>query len=212
MSARDWSTIGAGPSLPRWIRWAIPPLLIPLAAVAWIATHWDRIPLRYATHFGADGRPDGWTTRTSLHVYGVPIFAEGLAGLLVALVVCTWYGSRRPAAASPMEKIPLAVAYLLSVVFTAVGLAPVAQVPVWPLAAASPLLALAMIVYAVRAQGQPDDAGAAAPDPQEPALFVRARVGYSYTLNMANRWSYAFVIGLFGGIALLTGFLIWSQR
>jgi hypothetical protein len=29
---------------------------------------------------------------------------------------------------------------------------------------------------------------------------------------MANRWSYAFVIGLFGGIALLTGFLIWSQR
>ena len=84
MSARDWSAIGAGASLPRWMRWAIPPLLIPLAAMAWIATSWDRIPLRYATHFGSGGRPDGWTTRTPLHVFGILIFAEGLAALLVA--------------------------------------------------------------------------------------------------------------------------------
>src|ERR1019366_7975760 len=116
MSARDWSTIGVGASLPRWIRWAIRPLLIPLAAMAWIATNWDRIPLRYATHFGSGGRPDGWATRPPLHVFGILIFAEGLAALLVALVLGIWWGSRRSAVRSPMEKIPLVVAYPLSVV------------------------------------------------------------------------------------------------
>jgi len=197
MSARDWSTIGASARLPRWIPWAIPPLVIPPAAIAWIAAHWDRIPLRYATHFGSGGRPDGWTTRTPLHVYGVLIFAEGLAAILVGLVLAVWYGSRRPGQSSPLEKIPLAVLI--------------------------PLLALGGIVNVIRAQSEPDDIPDDTPNecwslsgvyynPKDPALFVRARVGYGYTFNMANRWSYGLLIGLFGGIGLLVAFPIWSMR
>jgi hypothetical protein len=57
------------------------------------------------------------------------IFAEGLATLLVGMMLAIWYGSRRPTFQSPMEKIPLALAYLLSIVFTGVGLSAVANIP-----------------------------------------------------------------------------------
>jgi hypothetical protein len=214
MSSRDWSTIGAHAALPRWVRWAIPPLLIPLAGIAWLILRWNDIPLRY-------GHPP--MARTPLHVFGFPIFAEGLATLLVGMVLAIWYGSRRPATQSPMEKIPLVMAYLLSLVFTATGLAPVAGIPAWLVAAFVPLAALATIVYVARHQGDPDDVPDTTPDecwsfagiyrnPTDPSLFVRARVGYGYTFNMANPWAYRIMIGFFAGIALLVGFLIWALR
>ena len=161
--------------------------------------------------------------RTPLHVFGLPIFAEGLAAVLVGMVLAMWYGSRRPAAQSPMEKVPLAMAYLLSIVFTAAGLSPVANIPAWLVAAFVPLAALTAIVYVVRHLGDPDDAPDTTPDecwsfagvyrnPNDPSLFVRARVGYGYTFNMANPWAYRIMLGFFAGVALLVGFLIWALR
>jgi hypothetical protein len=120
MSSRDWSAVGAGVELPRSSPWAILPPLIPLAGIAWLAARWDRIPLRF-------GNP--LMTRTPLHVFRLLIFAEGLGALMVGLTLATWYGSRRPASLSPMEKIPLAGSYLLSVAFTALGLATVGEYP-----------------------------------------------------------------------------------
>ena len=168
-------------------------------------------------------RPTGWTTRTPLHVFGFEIFAEGLAALLVGLAVGIWYGSRRPSASSPMEKIPLAMAYLMSLIFTAVGLVPVMQLPIWLLATVIPTLVLGTIVYVVRAQG---NAGGAAKDtpaecwtmgcfynnPKDPSLFVPAQMGNGYTFNMANPWGRRLIAGLFLGIGLLTAFLIWSLQ
>ena len=143
MSSRDWNAIGAGPEWPRWLRWAILPPLIPLGDMVWLAAHWDQIPLRF-------GRP--LVARTPLHVFAFPIFAFSLVLLIVGLMLAIWYGSRRPANPSPMEKIPLAVAYLLSVVFTAISLSPVTKIPNWAIAALVPLGALATIVYVVKAQ------------------------------------------------------------
>ena len=214
MSSRDWSTIGAHAALPRWVRWAIPPLLIPLAGIAWLILRWNDIPLRF-------GHP--LVIRTPLHVFGFVIFAEGLATLLVGMMLAIWYGSIRSTFQSPMEKIPLALAYLLSIVFTGVGLSAVANIPAWLVAAFVPVAALATIVYIVRHQGDPDDVPDTTPDecwsfagvyrnPNGPSLLVRARLGYGYTFNMANRWAYRIMIGFFAGIALLVGFLIWALQ
>ena len=214
MSSRDWSTIGAHAALPRWVRWAIPPLLIPLAGIAWLILRWNDIPLRY-------GHP--LVTRTPLHVFGFVIFAEGLATLLVGMVLAIWYGTLRPTFQSPMEKIPLAMAYLLSLVFTATGLSPVANIPAWLIASFVPLGVLSILVYIARHLGDPDDAPDTTPDeywslagvyrnPNDPSLFVRARIGYGYTFNLANPWAYRIAIGFFGGVALLVGFLIWALR
>src|ERR1017187_7494354 len=214
MSSRDWSTIGAHAALPRWVRWAIPPLLIPLAGIAWLILRWNDIPLRF-------GHP--LVIRTPLHVFGFVIFAEGLATLLVGMMLAIWYGSIRSTFQSPMEKIPLALAYLLSIVFTGVGLSAVANIPAWLVAAFVPVAALATIVYIVRHQGDPDDVPDTTPDecwsfagvyrnPNDPSLLVRARLGYGYTFNMANRWAYRIMIGFFAAIALLVGFLIWALQ
>jgi hypothetical protein len=214
MSSRDWNTIGVEATIPRWIRWAIPPLVIPLTGIAWLAMDWNRIPLRF-------GNP--LITRTLLHVFGFPIFAEGLAALLVGMMLAIWYGSRRPGSLSPLEKVPLAMAYLLSTVFTAVGLIPVVHIPAWPIAVAVPVAALATIVYVVKSQSDADDVPDTTPDecwslggsyynPKDPSLFVRARMGYGYTFNMAHLWAYRIIIGFIGGIALLIGFLILALR
>ena len=122
-----------------------------------------------------------------------------------------------------MEKIPLAMAYLLSLVFTAAGLAPAADIPAWLVAAFAPLAVLATLVYVVSRQGDPGNVPDPTPDkcwsfagiyrnPNDPSLFVRARVGYGYTFNMANPWAYRIGIGFFAGIALLAGFLIWALQ
>lgn len=228
MSARDWRTIGGnapavGQDLPAWALWLVPPLLAPLAAMMWMAIRWDRIPLRYATHSGPGNRPDGWTTRTPLHVFGMPIFAEGLLVLLAVVMLWTWYCSQRPRTSSPVEKILLAVLYLLSLVFTLAGVLPVAGLPEWPLMVVLPLAAIALIVYVARQNSAPDDTVDDTPNecwslggiyynPRDPALFVRARFGAGYTVNMANRRAYAFIIGLPCGIGVLIAFLLWSQR
>jgi len=228
MSGREWRTIGADAPrdrapLPPWIRWAIPPLAGPLGVMAWIHMRWDRIPLRYATHFGPGNRANGWTTRTPLHVYGPLIFAEGLVALMLALALMTWYGSRRSGGRSPMDTILLAAMYLLSLVFTGLGLTPVAQIPPWTVAMLVPVAALGLLVYVVSKGFEPDDSvddtpkecwslGGIYRNPRDPSIFVRARVGTGYTLNMGNRWSYGFMIGLLAGVAALGGFLLWSQR
>ena len=70
--------------------------MIPLSGIPWLASHWDRIPLRF-------GHP--LTTRTPLQVFGLLIFAAGLTVLLMGLMLGVRYGSRRPATASPMDKL-----------------------------------------------------------------------------------------------------------
>jgi hypothetical protein len=185
-----------------------------LAGITWLAISWNRIPLRYGSPL---------IMGTPLHVFGFVIFAEGLAILMVGMMVATWYGSGRPASLSPGIKIPLAVAYLLSVVFTAVGLSPLSYFPPWSIAVMVPIAALALMVYLIRSMSEPDDGADTTPNecwslggiyynPKDPALFVRARVGYGYTFNMANPWARRIMIGFISGIVLLVGFLIWSPH
>jgi uncharacterized membrane protein len=49
-------------------------------------------------------------------------------------------------------------------------------------------------------------------NPNDPAMFVPARLGYGYILNMANPWSYRIRIAFFAGIAALIGLLFWALR
>ena len=200
MSSRDWNTIGAGDRSPGWMRWAILPPLIPLAAL---------VCLQFGPH-------------PARRLYGFLIFGAGLAGLIVGIMRAIWYGSRPSDIPASMVKTALAVAWLMSLVFTAVGLSEALSVPPWAIAGAIPIAAVAVLVYIAR-QSQADDAADGTPDPcwsmggvyynpKDPALLVRARVGYGYTVNMANPRAYRFLVGFFGGIAVLVGFLLWSLR
>ena len=78
-------------------------------------------------------------------------------------------------------------------------------------------------MYVIRAQEDVDETAGVTPadgwrlggiyyNPKDPAVYVRAQVGYGYAPNMAHPWSYGPVLGLLLGVGLLAAFLIWSMR
>ena len=194
------------PSPPRWLLWMLPPLLTPLAAIAWLFAHWQQLPLRYAMHFDSTGLPDGWQTRTARHLFGPLIFAEGMALWILALAWFAWRATGKRGKLPPMAKILVAVSYLLCLIFTAVGLLPVVQIPIWPVALMGPFGAIALLVYLTRMK--PDPVAEESTD----GLFVPMSMGVGYTINMSHRGAYGFIGTVAGGILLLAGFLLWSQR
>lgn len=71
-----------------------------LAAAMWLAlpftayrywSVWDRLPARIATHFGADGRPNGWMTLQQSLTFSLMT----LGFLLIVFTVVLLYASRR---------------------------------------------------------------------------------------------------------------------
>jgi uncharacterized membrane protein len=179
--------------------------------------------LRYATSFGSSNGSTGWTTRTPLHVYGPLIFAEGLVALFLALVLIAWYGSRESKGRSMVYNMLLAVMYLLSLVFTCLGLVPAVPIPAWTVALLVPIAVLGLLVFAALKESEPDKSiddtpkecwhlGGIYYNPKDPSIFVPRKVGMGYTFNMGNRWSWGFLIGLFAGSVALCRFLLWSQQ
>jgi uncharacterized membrane protein len=55
------------------------PFAILAACALYLNANWDRIPERFPVHWGIDGRPNGWATRTISGVY---------SPLLMAFVIC----------------------------------------------------------------------------------------------------------------------------
>ncbi len=209
--------------LPGWFFWTLPPLAAPLAAMAWLRAHWDAIPARWVVHYGRGNRPNGWATRTPLHVMGPLIFAGGLSVLLLVVALATYYGTRKTARSASMTGVFLTVMYLMSFIFTAVGLAPLVQVPLWPVMVLAPLVSIGLLIYVFRKNAgpvdQPDETpaecwslGGIYNNPRDPALFVAKREGFGSTLNFGNPWAKMFLIGLIGGVAVLMGFLFWAER
>lgn len=208
--------------VPGWFFWALPPLAAPLVAMAWLRAHWDRIPARWVIHRDLANRPNGWTTRTPLHLMGPLIFGEGLVALMLVVALITYYGMRKTAKSSSMAGVFLGVMYLMSFIFTGVGLAPLVDVPLMPVIILAPLVSIGFLIYISR-KNEPVDQGDETPaecwslggiynNPRDPALFVAKRDGFGCTLNFGNPRSILFLAGLFGGIGALTAFLIWAER
>ncbi len=109
-----------------------------------------------------------------------------------------------------MEKAPLAMAYLMSLIFTATGLVPVMQLPIWLLVIMIPPLALGTIVYMIYSQAKARQT--AVETSADSSIFVPAKIGKGYSFNMANPWSRRLLAGLFLGIGLLIAFLVWSMQ
>lgn len=63
------------------IAWLLP-LLILAAAAVYLHFHWEQIPDRFPIHWGIDGTPNRWATRTVRGVYG-PLLIGALTCLLL---------------------------------------------------------------------------------------------------------------------------------
>lgn len=191
-------------SLP-WFTWlGFLPLLLLAGAAAYLAAHWDQIPLRYPVHYDLHGNPNRWSNRTIRGVYGPLILGGEFAIVLFGMALAGWYGSRR---SDPMRKpmiiVMLAVEATIALAFsiTPLKLAAGIPIPLWLLAAGPFLILIPAMWYAYRKSIEPRDPIDPTPNecwkggmfyynPHDAALFVPRRDGMGFTVNLANRWSW----------------------
>jgi uncharacterized membrane protein len=198
----------SGPRISR----SLLPFLVPLALLAgtalYLRSQWDRIPARFPVHWGNNGVPNGWATRSFGGVYGPLIFGALIVLFMAGIYAATVCGSRRSTQQPFGQVVVLSVAWLIGAAFSGVGFLPLDRVPTGGIAAVS-IAYLACLAASIRAlfshragAGMPD--GEITPDdcwhgdqfysnPADPALFVEKRVGLGWTLNFGNRLSWVFL-------------------
>jgi len=156
-----------------------PPFAILATAGIWLGAHWDEIPATFPIHWGGNGQPNNWSTRTLTGVYG---------SLLMGLVMCAFMGFLAyalPRWSRPIEaagtrgererrfrkmvgSILVATQYLVALQFAWIGLTPLSRPQVGP-PGVVPILVIAfgfvvaVVVFVTRyGQGGTRLAGAAA--------------------------------------------------
>ncbi len=197
-----------------WFVWlGLFPLTVLAGAAAYLHQHWDQIPLRYPVHFDLNGTPNRWAERTFSGVYGPLIFGGELTLVLFGFALAGWYGSRR---SEPMRKpmviVMLAVELTIAVTFGQLPLQSTGFVhlPILWLALGPLLLMIPAMWYAIHESNQPREPIDPTPEecwkggmiyynPNDAALFVQRRDGVGFTVNLANRWSWA----LYGSLLLV---------
>jgi hypothetical protein len=192
--------------LPRWTLLAFVPFILLAACAVYLRIHWNQIPARFPIHWGAHG-PNGWSTRTFLGVYGDLIFGAGLSALLISVGLMGYLGSQRSNAGNLMLRAMVGTGCFLGLIFSAVGLLPLGFPPGILIAAAPLGLVLVGILLATAASARDE------PETPEsgPPLFVPKKEGWGYSFNFANRYSWIILGTLFGGLALLLGFVWWTH-
>ena len=123
-----------------------PPFAVLAGAGIWLHTHWGLIPESFPIHWGANGRPNNWSTRTFTGVYGSLLMGAVLCAFMGFLAYAFLRWSRPVQAAGPagererrfrkmIDSILVATQYLLALQFTWIGLMPLsnprAGPPVW---------------------------------------------------------------------------------
>jgi uncharacterized membrane protein len=181
---------------------------LPLVAAAIVlATHWSQIPARFPTHWGADGVANGFSTRTPLGVFWPLAIAAFIILWMTALAPLTARFSTsvisQPVLFRMTRNILRAVAWLVSILFAAISLLPLAAQPArfFPTGIALLMLTFfAVLIYIVaQAYRHPElthsidvtdparwKAGLIYFNPSDAALLVPKRSGLGYTFNFAR--------------------------
>ncbi|HEY6340919.1 MAG TPA: DUF5808 domain-containing protein [Bryobacteraceae bacterium] len=196
----------APPERLPWFAWlGVLPLAFLAVAAAYLHAHWDRIPLRYPVHFDLSGAPDGWAHRSVRGVYGPLVLGGEFTAVMFAMALAGWYGSRQSdRMRKPMVIAMIAVEAALGLTFGSVALRlpGVLSIPV-PWLVFGPLVVVILaMVYALHESNKPSDPVDPTPNecwkggiiyynPNDAALFVQRRDGVGFTVNLANRWSWA---------------------
>ena len=210
------------PDLPRWSWLALPPFAIPLAAMLYVRAHWDEIPARFPVHFNGAGEPNRWAERSERTVFAPFWFSEGLLLLFGLLLVAMLLGSRKMTRPTAVPGVIVVAMYMMSVFFVAVGLTPLWQPPPAAFPVVTAAFVVGAMVWAYRRNSDPNAPAEPTPDEcwtlgsiyinrNDPALFVQKRIGYGYTINLGNVWTYVVFGGFTLGMFALAFFLGWGM-
>ena len=220
---REAELTPADDGMPWWGWLALPPFVGPVAAMLYLRAHWDEIPARYPVHFDINGQPNRWVERTERAVFAPLWFAEGMLLLLLLLWAAVLIGSRKSVRPTALPGVFVAAMYVASVNFSAIGLMPAVHVPGAVMIGPTMAFVLAVLVWGYRRNSDPNARMEVTPDecwtlggiyrnPNDPAIFVQKRIGFGYTVNFGNVWSYVVLGGFTLGAIGLAAWLKWAMR
>jgi uncharacterized membrane protein len=221
----------------RWLTLQLGPFAILLVTAVYLWVRRDQIPDRFPVHWGIDGIPNGWSTRTPQGVYGPLLFGAALVIGIALLSYAISYSARRPPSARGgpgngvfahrIFVVLLGVEFFVVAVLSMVALLPftgnpgVAPIVILGLAVLAAAIFLSRWLSRGRALSQ-HLPGGRTPDacwrlgmfyfnPDDPALFVEKRIGIGYTVNFAHASGWI-IMALALIIPLGGAFLALSQR
>jgi uncharacterized membrane protein len=108
----------------------LPPFLILLLSGAYLRLREDSLPARWPVHWGTDGRPNGWSERNFIGIYGSLLLGAAIVALIIGIrFIIARQGS---AAAAPDKRDSLNVAltaldrsaWLIAIIFSYVSFLP----------------------------------------------------------------------------------------
>ncbi len=222
-SIREASLSSDTGSFARRLLWFAPPLLLLPATALYLHASWNHIPETFPVHFDMNGNPNGWSHRTIPGVFGVLLIGALTIVFITALYIVMDLGSRHSTRRSVMLTALAAPCYLIAVLMSLAGLLPVFRSPAWVLLALILGFFITYVLLMARALSKPSDStGEVTPDrcwhgtfyynPDDPALFVEARMGgFGYTANFGRPLSWvlaAFMVLFPLGMFLLVGKLL----
>ena len=205
--------------LPKWIWLAVIPYAVLTSVGLYLVMNWGTIPERYPVHFDLAGNPNGWATKTPMHVFGSLLGGAALLSMLLVLGIATFYGARRSRLRTASLGVVISSMYLTAFVLTSVGLLPLVRLRTWAVLGPVFIFVTGILIWSVHFLSQPDDEPVeATPDecwyggflyynPKDPAILVEKRAGIGYTFNFANRWAWVWLGGLLLVVALVTRLL-----
>ena len=148
-----------------WLAQAGPFAMLAVTGL-YLQLHWSAIPERFPIHWGIDGQPNGWATRTGPGVYGPLLIAAATCLLLGAIAYGVLHASRPirlSGAAGQSESgfrftvaaIFVGAEYLMAIVFSWTSLLPLLHSgsgapAIWGVLVASLLFAVVAVVLLVR--------------------------------------------------------------
>jgi uncharacterized membrane protein len=115
-----------------------PPFALLAGTAIWLYLHWDEIPEVFPIHWGANGQPNNWATRSFAGVYGPLLIGAALCALMafLAYAMLRWSRLIRVGGASGESErrfrhvvvsIIVATEYFLALMFMWTGLLPLSH-------------------------------------------------------------------------------------
>ena len=139
----------------------VPPFALLAGTAIWLQQHWDEIPAVFPIHWGADSRPNNWSTRSMSGVYGPLLTGALLCALMgfLAYAMLRWSRPIRVGGSAGEDErrfrilvpsILVATEYFVALQFVWVALLPLAHSQAGPPGLAPVLIiALGFVVVVV---------------------------------------------------------------
>ena len=115
------------------------PFALLVATGAYLQARWAEIPPRFPVHWGIDGQPNGWSTRTPMGVYGPLLVGAAIIAIVAASSYAIRHASRLVQSSNAgriahefahrMGIFLLALEFFLAAIFSFVGLLPLTGSP-----------------------------------------------------------------------------------